>query len=89
METEAEATLFKEWVRSTEPWVWPAIAIVLVSGAILIGTLAGLFWLAAQPARHPIVIWMSPAAEKAIDQKTATAAHTVVAQETHRDVRAD
>jgi hypothetical protein len=68
MESETESTIFADFARSLEPWVWPAIAAVLVGGAILVGTIIGLFWLAARPMRQPIVIWIPPSAEQAVEQ---------------------
>jgi hypothetical protein len=43
-------------------WVWPAMAAIVVAGSIFFWTLAGLIWLAARPARQPVVIWVPPCA---------------------------
>jgi hypothetical protein len=58
MESQPESTSFSEWARSVEPWVLPAIAAIVVGGTILLCMIIGICWLAARPARQPIVIWM-------------------------------
>jgi ABC-type phosphate transport system auxiliary subunit len=87
MESQPESTEFSEWARSVEPWVWPAIAAVVVSGLLLLSTIIGMCWLAARPARQPIVIWMPSAIEQRVDHEHATATHATVALENRFDAR--
>ena len=87
MESQPESMAFSEWARSVEPWVWPAIAAVVVSGLLLLSTIIGMCWLAARPARQPIVIWMPSPIEQRVDHEHATAAHATVAQENRSDAR--
>ena len=87
MESQPESTALSEWARSVEPWVGPAIAAVVVSGLLLLSTIIGMCWLAARPARQPIVIWMPSAIEQRVDHEHATAAHVTVSQENRSDAR--
>jgi ABC-type phosphate transport system auxiliary subunit len=87
MESQPESTAFSEWARSVEPWVWPAIAAVVVSGLLLLSTIIGMCWLAARPARQPIVIWMPSAVEQPVDHKHSRAAHATVSLENRSDAR--
>jgi ABC-type phosphate transport system auxiliary subunit len=64
MESQTESTLFSDWVRSVEPWVWPVTAGIVVTGTLMLCTLLGMFWLVARPARQaPVVIWMPAPAD--------------------------
>ena len=87
MESQPESTAFGEWARSVEPWVWPAMAAVAVSGTLLLSAIIGICWLAARPARQPIVIWMPSAIEQRVDHEHSTAAHATVALENRSDAR--
>jgi ABC-type phosphate transport system auxiliary subunit len=87
MESQPESTALSEWARSVEPWVWPAIAAVVVSGVLLLSTIIGMCWLATRPARQPIVIWMPSAFEQRVDHEDSTAAHAAVALEDRSDAR--
>ena len=89
MESEAESTAFSDWARSVEPWVWPAIAAVVVSGTLLLCAIIGMCWLAARPARQPIVIWMPPAVERPVEHGQSTAPRATVALEDRADARAN
>ena len=89
MESETESMNWSEWASSVEPWVLPAIAAVVAAGVLLLCTLIGMFWLAARPSRQPIVIWMTPTAERAVDQEHATVAHTTNTSENRTNARAN
>jgi ABC-type phosphate transport system auxiliary subunit len=89
MESQPESTAFSEWARSVEPWVWPAIAAVAVSGLLLLSTIIGMCWLAAQPTRQPIVIWMPSAVAQHVDHEHSTAAHATVALENRPDAQSN
>ena len=64
MASRTDSTSWSDWAHSVEPWILPAIAAVVVAGALLLCTLIGMFWLAAQPVRQPIVILIRPAIER-------------------------
>jgi hypothetical protein len=68
MESPTEPLTWSDWARSVEPWVLPAIAAVVVGGALLLCTLIGSFWLASRSSRQPIVIWMTPPNVTSLDQ---------------------
>ena len=89
MESQPESTAFSDWARSVEPWVWPAIAAVVVSGTLLLCAIVGLCWLAARPARQPIVIWMPSAVERPVNREQSTVTHATVALEDRPDARAN
>ena len=89
MESQPESTAFSEWARSVEPWVWPAIAAVAVTGLLLLSTIIGMCWLATRPARQPIVIWMPSAVERRVDREPSTAAHATVALENLPDAQSN
>jgi|1185.fasta_scaffold1262894_1 hypothetical protein len=89
MDRQAESTIFADWVHSLEPWVLPAIAVVLVGGMVFLATIGGLIWLAARPIRQPTVIWMRPVAGQAVEQNQPPAAHGNFQLENSRNVRAN
>jgi ABC-type phosphate transport system auxiliary subunit len=89
MESQPESTAFSEWARSVEPWVWPAIAAVAVSGLLLLSTIIGMCWLAARPTRQPIVIWMPSTVEQRVDHEHSTAARATVALENRADAQSN
>ena len=89
MESPVESMSWTEWARSVEPWVLPAIAAVVVAGALLLCALIGMFWLASRPARQPIVVWMQPTAAQAEEPASSPAGQTNLPVENRVNVRAN
>jgi hypothetical protein len=82
----AETTL---WRSPIDPWVWPAIAAIVMGGSILFWCFVGLFCLAMQPARPPIVVWPAAASVQEEQSANLNGHHAAIALEIRRDADAN
>jgi len=74
MARQHELTSLMDCLQPLEAWVWPLTAAIVVGGALVLASIAGMFWLATHPTRQATVIWMQPATAQADETEQAAAA---------------
>ncbi len=87
MARQPELSTLLEHFEPLEAWIWPLTAAIVVGGALVFSSVAGMFWLAMHPAQQSTVIWMQPAPVSAGESDQLNTSATSVALENHSDAR--
>ena len=87
MARQPELSTLMDHVQPLEAWIWPLTAAIVVGGALVFSSVAGMFWLAMHPMQQSTVIWMQPAPIRAGESEQAAVASNVIALEDHSDAR--
>lgn len=87
MAQQRELTRLMDHVQQLETWIWPLTAAIVIGGALVFSSVAGMFWLAMHPAQQSTVIWMQPAPVSANESDQLNTSATSVALENHSDAR--
>lgn len=87
MARQSELSTLMGHMQPLETWVWPLTAAIVVGGALVFSSVAGMFWLAMHPAQQSTVIWMRPAPVSADESDQLNTSATSVALEIHSDAR--
>jgi hypothetical protein len=87
MARQPELSTLMDHVQPLETWIWPLTAAIVIGGALVFSSVAGMFWLAMHPTQQSTVIWMQPATSQASDMEQSVASNTTTALENRPDAR--